>query len=33
VSYIFLDFVLAMCVLSSFEELCDDHEFGRNSNE
>jgi hypothetical protein len=32
-SYISLDIVLAICVLSSFEELCDDHEFGRSSNE
>lgn len=33
VSYISLDTMLATRVLSSFGELCDDHEFGRSSNE
>jgi len=31
-SYISLDILLATCALSSFEELCDDHEFGRSSD-
>jgi len=31
-SYISLDILLATCALSSFEELCDDHEIGRSSD-